>query len=77
MPTLTEIRISKDLTQSMVAEMAGISAATVNRLENGRPVQKSTFISICRALDVSPQDVTGVNLHSGVRAAAKRKKKNV
>lgn len=43
-------RVELDLTQAELAEQAGISKRTVERLENGASIQMSTMIRVFRAL---------------------------
>jgi len=47
---LTRLRLNKNLTQSEMAKEAGVSRATVARLESGHSTQLSNFIRILRAL---------------------------
>lgn len=48
---LAAARIELDLTQAMLAEQAGVSKRTVERLESGEvATQLSGFIRVCRAL---------------------------
>lgn len=75
MPTFSEIRVSQNLSQARVAELAGVSIATVNRAENGHAIQPDKFKAMCGVVGVSPNEVTGVIVYSAVQAAAKRKKK--
>jgi transcriptional regulator with XRE-family HTH domain len=77
MPTPYEIRVSKDLTQAYVAEKAGLSIATISRMENGQRITKDNLKKVCQVLEVSIEDVTGVNVYSAVQSAAKRKKARV
>jgi transcriptional regulator with XRE-family HTH domain len=49
---LARYRINRDLTQSALAECAGVSLPTVTRLEAGRSVQLTNWIRILRALDL-------------------------
>lgn len=49
---LVRVRLAKNLTQAQLAERAGVSKRTVERLESGGVApQLSGFIRICRALD--------------------------
>ena len=47
---LAEARLERNLTQDALAEEAGISKRTLERLESGASTQLSAFIRICRAL---------------------------
>jgi transcriptional regulator with XRE-family HTH domain len=50
---LAGIRLDRNLTQSQLAEQAGVSKSTVQRLENGAvATQLSGFIRVCRTLDL-------------------------
>jgi transcriptional regulator with XRE-family HTH domain len=50
---LAGIRIEKNLTQAALAEQAGVSKRTVERLESGEvATQLSGFLRVCRALGV-------------------------
>ena len=48
---LTRIRLGRDLTQAVLAEQAGVSKRTVERLEAGEvATQLSGFLRVCRVL---------------------------
>src|SRR5258707_11603993 len=50
---LARIRLERNLTQAQLAEQAGVSKRTVERLEAGAvATQLSGFIRVCRVLDV-------------------------
>ena len=50
---LARIRLEKNLTQAQLAESAGVSKRTVERLERGDVApQMSGFIRVCRALEL-------------------------
>lgn len=50
---LARIRVERNLTQAQLAEQAGVSKRTVERLESGAVAnQLSSFIRVCRVLDV-------------------------
>ena len=50
---LTRVRLERNLTQAQLAEQAGVSKRTVQRLEAGAvATQLSGFIRVCRVLDV-------------------------
>lgn len=49
---LADIRLSQNRTQSQVAEEAGISRATLVRLEQGHGVSLDTFIRVMMALEL-------------------------
>lgn len=43
-------RLSRNLTQNRVAEEAGVSPPTINKLEHGKPVQLITLVRAMRVL---------------------------
>jgi len=47
-------RLDLQLTQAEVAEQAGVSKRTVERIESGASAQMSSFIRILRVLDLLP-----------------------
>ncbi|MBX3130172.1 MAG: helix-turn-helix transcriptional regulator [Polyangiaceae bacterium] len=47
---LARVRLERNLTQTELADQAGVSKRTVERLEGGGSTQLSSFIRICRAL---------------------------
>ena len=50
---LARVRLERNLTQAQLAEQAGVSKRTVERLESGGvATQLSGFIRVCRVLDV-------------------------
>lgn len=50
---LNSVRLMHNLTQAALAEQAGVSKRTVERLESGEvAVQLSGFLRICRTLDL-------------------------
>lgn len=50
---LAAVRLGRNLTQSQLAEQAGVSKRTVERLEAGAvAAQLSGFIRVCRVLDL-------------------------
>jgi transcriptional regulator with XRE-family HTH domain len=50
---LAQVRLGKNLTQAQLAQQAGISKRTLERLESGEvAAQLSAFIRVCRALDL-------------------------
>ena len=74
MTTIEELRLKLDISQRALADLAGVSDATVSNAEQGRPVLKSKVQRIAAALGVSPEEITGVKYHSAVQAAQKRKR---
>jgi transcriptional regulator with XRE-family HTH domain len=50
---LAELRLRRNLTQATLAEAAGVSKRTVERLEKGETgTQLTAFLRICRVLDL-------------------------
>lgn len=49
---IVQVRVQRNLTQIGLAEQAGISKRTLERMEAGGSVQLSSFIRVCRALDL-------------------------
>jgi len=50
---LAKVRLERNLTQAQLAEQAGVSKRTVERLESGGVATRlSGFIRVCRVLDV-------------------------
>lgn len=47
---LRETRLSRNLSQDWLAAEAGVSTPTINKLENGKPVQLVTLIRVLRVL---------------------------
>lgn len=45
-------RLQRNQTQQQLADEAGVSKRTIERLESGGSTQLSSFIRICRALDM-------------------------
>jgi transcriptional regulator with XRE-family HTH domain len=53
---LAGLRLERNLTQANLAHEAGVSKRTLERLESGAvSTQLSTFIRICRALNLLPR----------------------
>ena len=52
---LARYRLDKNLTQAQLAQQAGVSKRTVERLEAGGSAQLSSLIRLCRALNLLPQ----------------------
>ena len=49
--SLKQMRLSKNLTQAELAEMAGLNRVTISRMEAGRAATLLTLVQILRALD--------------------------
>lgn len=52
---LESIRLMKNISQTKLAEEAGVSRRTISRMENGRGVSLDTFIRVMQALDLTSQ----------------------
>lgn len=85
---LTQRRIELQLTQAELAEQAGISKRTVERIEAGATTQLLTFIRILRVLDFvdrlemlvpnsGPRPMDLLKLKGQARQRASRPKKEV
>jgi transcriptional regulator with XRE-family HTH domain len=84
---LAQVRLERNLTQAQLAEQAGVSKRTVERLESGSvATQMSGFIRVCRVLDLldhfdllvtepgpSPVEQLKLRGRKRQRASAKRK----
>jgi len=84
---LAQARLERNLTQAQLAEQAGVSKRTVERLESGSvATQLSGFIRVCRVLDLverfdlvvpepvpSPVEQLKLRGRRRQRASAKRK----
>ena len=86
---LAQVRLERNLTQAQLAEQAGVSKRTVERLESGSvATQMSGFIRVCRVLGLiehfdllfpepvpSPVEQLKLRGRKRQRASAKRKTK--
>lgn len=77
MPTIEDIRISRELTQAQLSKQSGVAASTISRLERGLPVSEKTVEILCNALGVHISEVTGWTrfipvAHRGRRQRRKR-----
>ena len=83
---LAQRRLELQLTQEMLAEQAGVSKRTVERIEAGATTQMSTLIRILRALELldrletlvpeagpRPMDLVKLKGKARKRASGKRK----
>jgi len=52
-----EVRTSKNWTQEKLADKAIVSVRTVQNIERGRPIQRSTLARLADALGVSARDL--------------------
>jgi transcriptional regulator with XRE-family HTH domain len=83
---LAQRRLELQLTQEMLAEQAGVSKRTVERIEAGATAQMSTLVRILRALELAdrletlvpeagprPMDLARLKGKARKRASGKRK----
>ena len=49
---LTRLRLSRNVTQAMLAENAGVGVRTLRRLETGEPSTLDTFLRVALTLDL-------------------------
>lgn len=82
---LTQRRLELQLTQAALAEQAGVSKRTIERVEGGATTQLSTFIRILRVLDllegletllpeIGPRPMDLIKLKGKERQRASRKR---
>ena len=57
MPTLRELRVRQDLSQSQLAVLAGVGEQTIWRAEAGRAIKREIARAICQALGTEPDQV--------------------
>ena len=84
---LEEIRLSRNINQTQLAEEAGVSRRTITRMENGKGVSLDTLIRVMRALgladrfstllpDPSVRPVERVQFQGQERKRARKKSKS-
>lgn len=71
---LKQILKEKQLTQRDIFKRTGIAESTLSRAFRGGPIHKATLESICQVLEISVEDVTSVEIHSGKAAQAARRR---
>lgn len=52
---MERVRLDQNLSQSVLAEEAGVSRRTISRMENGEGVSLDTFVRVARALGLVDQ----------------------
>ena len=57
---LARLRLSRNVTQSMLARDAGIGVRTLRRLEAGEPSTLDTFLRVALALDLGEAILTSI-----------------
>ncbi|MBN2829469.1 MAG: helix-turn-helix transcriptional regulator [Candidatus Cloacimonetes bacterium] len=81
---LEQIRLSRNLTQSELANEAGVSVRTITRMEKGEGISLNTFIRVLTALNIqqnlelllpdpSVQPIERVKNNNGERKRARSK----
>ncbi|WP_139855736.1 helix-turn-helix domain-containing protein [Aequorivita sinensis] len=59
---IEEQRISQDLQPEDVAEMTGLTAATIRNIENGKETYLSTFFAVCLAINMHPKAMLDIEI---------------
>jgi len=59
---IEEQRISQDLQPEDVAEMTGLTAATIRNIENGKETYLSNFFAVCLAINMHPKDMVDIKI---------------
>ncbi|MDP2687027.1 MAG: helix-turn-helix domain-containing protein [Aequorivita sp.] len=59
---LEEHRLSQNLQPEDVAEMTGLTAATIRNIESGKETYLSNFIAYCLALEMHPKDILAIEI---------------
>lgn len=72
-PTLRRLRVDRSIALTAVAEQAGISIATLSRIEtNKQSIEVGLLLTLARILGVSGADVLGGDDHDVVEALSRR-----
>lgn len=59
---IEEQRISQDLQPEDVAEMTGLTAATIRNIENGKETYLSNFFAVCLAVNMHPKVMVDIEI---------------
>src|SRR5690554_3467151 len=59
---IEEQRISQDLQPEDVAEMTGLTAATIRNIENGKETYLSNFFAVCLAINMHPKAMVDIEI---------------
>ncbi|MEH6764679.1 MAG: helix-turn-helix transcriptional regulator [Aequorivita antarctica] len=59
---IEEQRISQDLQPEDVAEMTGLTAATIRNIENGKETYLSNFFAVCLAINMHPKGMVDIEI---------------
>ena len=54
---LWKLLIDKDIKKSELAQMAGLSTFTLNKLNHGENINTDTLVKICNALNCQLEDI--------------------
>ena len=60
-----ELRTQHGLSQEALAEAAGLSARTVQRLENGKPASNESVMALAAVFDTDPASLEDTSLEQG------------
>lgn len=82
---LQQMRLDRNLIRTDLAEQAGVSRSTIERVESGESVQLVNLIRICRALGIltqfeavfptpTPSPIEQLKLHGNRRRRASKKR---
>ena len=73
-PTLRRLRMERDIALAAVAEQAGVSIATLSRIEtNKQSIEVGLLLSLARILEVSAADILGCDDEPDVVEALSRR----
>ena len=69
--TLREARLSREMTQEVLAAASGVEQATISNIETGRVQSPSwdTVAKLCAVLEVDPHEVFPVELRDQAAAS--------
>jgi transcriptional regulator with XRE-family HTH domain len=70
LPSLRRLRLKRLITQADLAEMTGLTKATLSRIENGQPARISTIRKLSVALRVEPDELMAPEPDQGHDKAA-------
>ena len=61
-PTLKELRHTRNLTQEELATQLNMSITTLNKMERGHAVSRNSAMRVCRFFGIGLDQVEGVTL---------------
>jgi transcriptional regulator with XRE-family HTH domain len=70
--TIRKARYALHWRQSELAAAAGVSVPVISRMENGHPIQSTSFKLVCLALGVRPENIEGVTIYDALEASVQR-----